>query len=78
MLSLKIDKKYSGFLMALIMVIALDSAMSFAMTTINVGWTSMFLEKFVNGWIIGFVIALPTSLLVFPLATRLVSKIVSE
>ena len=78
MLTLKINKKYSGLLMALNMVIALDSAMSFVMTSVNVGWTEMFLQKFVNGWIIGFFVALPTSIIVFPLATRLVNKIVSE
>ena len=75
---MKIDKKYSGLLTAFIMVIALDSTMSFVMTSVNVGWTEVFLEKFVNAWIIGFVVALPTSIVVIPLARRLVNRIVSE
>jgi hypothetical protein len=77
-LALKINKKYSGFLTVFIMVIALDSTMSFVMTSVNVGWTEMFLQNFVNGWLIGFVVALPTSIIVLPLANRLVNKIVSD
>ena len=75
---MKIDKKYSGFLTLLIMVIALDSTMTFVMTSINVGWTEKFLQSFVNGWLIGIVVALPTSLAVLPFAKRLVNRIVSE
>ena len=75
---MKIDKKYSGFLTLLIMVIALDSTMTVVMTSINVGWTEKFLQSFVNGWLIGIVVALPTSLAVLPLAKRLVNRIVSE
>jgi len=76
--ALKLDKKYSGLLTAIIMTIALDSTMTFTMISINTGWTAGFLQRFVNGWIIGFAVALPTSLLVIPLARRLVNRIVSE
>ncbi len=75
---LKLDKKYSGLLTAIIMTIALDSAMTFTMISINTGWTAGFFQRFVNGWIIGFAVAFPTSLLAFPLARRIVNKIVSE
>ena len=76
--ALKLDKKYSGLLMAIIMTLALDSTMTFTMTSINTGWTAGVFQRFANGWIIGFVVALPTSLLVIPLARRLVNRIVSE
>ena len=75
---LKFDKKYSGFLIALFMTLALDSTMTFAMTSINTGWTAGFLQRFAKGWAIGFVVALPTSLLVIPLARKLVDRLVSE
>ncbi|MCK4884961.1 DUF2798 domain-containing protein [Candidatus Bathyarchaeota archaeon] len=75
---LKLDKKYSGLLTAIIMTIALDSAMTFTMISINTGWTAGFFQRFVNGWIIGFAVALPTSLLAFQLARRIVNRIVSE
>ena len=76
--ALKIEKKYSGLLTAIIMTVALDSTMAFTMTSINTGWIAGFLQRFVNGWIIGFAVALPTSLLVIPLARRLVNRIVTE
>jgi len=76
--ALKLDKKYSGLLIAIIMTIALDSTMTFTMTSINTGWTAEFFHRFVNGWLIGFAVALPTSLVVIPLARRLVNRIVSE
>jgi cellulose synthase/poly-beta-1,6-N-acetylglucosamine synthase-like glycosyltransferase len=76
--SLKVGKKYSGLLMALIMTIALDSAMTFTMVTVNSGWTAGFIQRFVIAWIIGFAVALPTSLLVFPLSRMLVNRLVSE
>ena len=75
---LKLDKKYSGLLTAIIMTIALDSAMTFTMISINTGWTVGFLHRFVNGWLIGFAVAFPTSLLAFQLARRIVNRIVSE
>jgi hypothetical protein len=76
--ALKLDKKYSGLLIAIIMTVVLDSAMSFTMISINTGWTAGFLQRFANGWIIGFAVALPTSLLVIPLARKLVNRIVTE
>ena len=75
---LKISKKYYGLLMALIMTVALDSVMTFTMISVATGWTPGFLNRFVESWLIGFVVALPTSLLVFPLARRLVDGLVSE
>jgi len=64
--------------MALFMTIALDSAMTFTMVSVTTGWTSGFLERFVFGWLIGFAVALPTSILVFPLARKLVNRVTSE
>ena len=75
---MKVDKKYSGLLTAFFMTLALDTTMTFTMTAINIGWTPRFLSSFINGWIIGFVVAFPTSVLVIPLARRLSSKLVSE
>jgi membrane protein implicated in regulation of membrane protease activity len=76
--TLKINQKYYGLLMALFITIALDSAMSFTMVSVTTGWTAGFLEKFVNAWLIGFAVILPTSLLVFPLARKLVNRLTSE
>jgi hypothetical protein len=76
--ALKINQKYYGLLMALFIRIALDSAMSFTMVSVTTGWTAGFLEKFVNAWLIGFIVILPTSLLVFSLERKLVNRLTSE
>lgn len=75
---LKLNNKYFGLLIAFFMTLALDTTMTFTMTTINVGWTEDFLQKFVNAWIIGFIVAFPTSLVVIPLARWVASKIVEQ
>ena len=75
---MKINKKYYGLLIALIMTMALDSVMTFTMVSVTTGWTAGFLERFVNGWLIGFAVALPTTLLVIPLARKLVNRLTSE
>lgn len=61
----------SGFFMVLV----IDTVMTFTMTSIAVGWNSDFPSRFVRGWLVGFVVAYPTALLVFPLVTRLVRRI---
>jgi hypothetical protein len=72
---LKINAKYSGFITALLMVLVLDTAMTFTMTSVFVGWTSGFIQRFAGAWLIGFAVALPTSLAVTPLIRRLVKWI---
>ena len=73
---LKLNKKYSGLLVAFFMTLALDTTLTFTMTMINTGLTEAFIHRFFNGWVIGFIVAFPTSILVIPLAKRLVSNLV--
>jgi len=73
---LGINKKYFGILVAFFMTLALDTTMTFTMTTIYVGLTGEFVPIFVQGWIIGFIVAFPTSIIFIPLARRLSSKFV--
>ncbi len=75
---MKLDKKYAGLILAFFMTIFLDTAMTFTMTSINTGWTSAFLNRFFQSWIIGFIVALPTSILAIPIARRLTSLLMSE
>jgi hypothetical protein len=57
------------------MVLVLDTAMTFTMTSVFIGWTSGFIQRFAGAWLIGFVVALPTSLAITPLIRRLVKRI---
>jgi hypothetical protein len=75
---LKLDKKYSGVLIAFFMTLALDTVMAFTMTSINIGWTELFLQRFSQSWIIGFVVAFPTSIVAIFVARKIVSSLVSK
>jgi len=59
------------------MVVMLDTTMTFTMTSVFIGWTSGFIQRFAGAWLIGFAVALPTSLVITPLVRRLV-KVVCE
>ena len=63
------------FLTALLMSLSLDTVMSFTMTYVITGWDSDFLLRFGFSWLIGFVVALPTSLMIAPIITKIVRKI---
>ena len=71
-----ISNKYFGILVAFFMTLALDTTMTFTMTSINVGWTEQFFPAFLRAWVIGFIVAFPTSIIVIPLARRAASKFI--
>jgi hypothetical protein len=60
------------------MTLALDRVMAFTMTSINIGWTEMFLQRFLQAWIIGFAVAFPNSLVAIFFARKIVSSLISE
>jgi hypothetical protein len=57
------------------MVIVLDTVMSFTMTSVFVGLTAVFIQRFAGAWLIGFAVALPTSLAITPLIRRLAKSV---
>jgi len=74
---MKVNARYSTILTALFMTLSMDTTMTFAMNTIMTGWTPGFPQRFLSGWAIGFLVGLPTSLLIIPLVRRLVDKLLS-
>ena len=42
---------------ALLMVVILDTTMTFTMTSVFIGWTSEFIQRFVGARLIGFAVA---------------------
>lgn len=52
------------------MVVVLDTVMSFTMTSVFVGWIDGFIQRFAGAWLIGFIVAFPTSLAITPLIRR--------
>jgi hypothetical protein len=59
------------------MVLVLDTTMTFTMTSVFIGWTPGFIQRFTGAWLIGFVVAFPTSLAITPLIRRLL-KVICE
>jgi len=60
------------------MSLIMSFAMSLTLTLVNLGLISEFFEKWIRAFGISFVVALPTSLIVVPLAKRIVEKITSD
>lgn len=75
---MKFDKKYSGIVIALFMTLALDTVMTFTMTSINIGLSAVFFQRWLQAWIIGFAVAFPTSLIALPIARKLTKLLVTE
>jgi|OpeIllAssembly_1097287.scaffolds.fasta_scaffold01331_8 magnesium-transporting ATPase (P-type) len=62
-------------LTVLFMALILDTVMTFTMTLLNTGYSSLFLQRFALWWIVGFLVAFPTALIAMPQIRRLVAKI---
>jgi len=60
-----------GILMAFFMALA----MSFIMVLINVGMVAAFFPIWMKSFAIGFVVAVPTSMIAAPVSQKLISKI---
>ncbi len=50
-------------------------AMSFVLTLINLGLVPEFFERWARAFFIGFVVSLPTSMIVIPVVRRIVNKL---
>ena len=72
---MQISKRYFGVLVAFFMTLTLDTAITFTMTTINVGWNEEFVTKFLTGWTIAFCVAFPTATIMIPIARRIANKL---
>jgi ABC-type nitrate/sulfonate/bicarbonate transport system permease component len=76
--TMKMDKKYSTFLLATFMTLAMDFTMTLTMTLITTGLAPGFLQRFIVGFLIGFIVGLPTSLIVLPSARKLATRLTTE
>jgi hypothetical protein len=74
----KIDKKYSIFLLATLMTLAMDFTMTLTMTIIMTGINPGLPMRFGGGFLIGFVVGLPTSLLVIPAVRKIVDRMTAN
>jgi hypothetical protein len=75
---LKIDKKYSIFLLATLMTLTMDFTMTLTMTIIMTGINPGLPMRFGGGFLIGFVVGLPTSLLAIPAVRKIVDRMTAD
>lgn len=71
----KLNKKYSQLLFVTIMVTMMVFSVSLFVTLISVGLTSNFIETWARSYLTGFVIAIPTALVVVRIAGKIVTAI---
>jgi len=71
---MKIAKKYSIILFAALTSLGMSFSMSLTLTLVNVGLAG-FLEKWPRAFIIGFIVSLPTSLIITPIVRKIVNKL---
>lgn len=75
---MKLQKKYAAYIFATIMAIAMGFFMSFFLTWINTGFTNNFILRWLKSFALGVLIAFPTSLIVAPIAQRIVKKVIRD
>ena len=72
-----ISKKYSEALFIAIMGLGMSFIMTLAITYINTGLDSDFLNRWFKAWIAGFPIAVVASAIIAPIAKKLTKKFTS-
>lgn len=72
------DKRYAPYIFATIMSVAMGFFMSFFLTWINTGLAGGFFIRWMKSFGIGVLVAFPISLIVAPVAQRIVYKLVGD
>ena len=75
---MKINPKFTGVFMSLIIALGMSFVISFAMTAINIGFTNLFLFAWLGSWLIGLLVGFPTAALIVPLARKIVTHLTGE
>ena len=73
-----ISVKYLHQVQAFLLSGFMSFIMSGAITFINLGLVDNFVKIWIHAWILAYMIAFPTILLVFPFARKLAMKIASK
>lgn len=73
-----ISSKYLHQVQAFLLSGLMSFIMSGAITFINLGFADNFFSIWVHAWIVAYIIAFPTILIIFPLARKLAMSIASK
>jgi len=71
----KIPQRYASKLLALFTSLIMSYIMSMVITFLNLGWVEDFLSRWMHAWLTAFLVAFPTTLLVLPVARRIVAAL---
>jgi hypothetical protein len=75
---MKISRKYYSVLFGTLMALGMVFAVSLVITLINVGFSSGFWITYLQTFMIGFLVSLPTSIILVPVVKRMVDKLTAE
>lgn len=73
---MKLDKKYSHFLVIALMAVIMTSVISFVMTYVALGFVSDFLFIWLGSIPLGFVVSYPAALVALPFSQKIVKRII--
>jgi hypothetical protein len=72
----RVNRKYATVLFGVFMSLGMSFSQSLVISIINL--RGFYLEKWLLAFAIGFVVSLPTSLVIIPIVQRLVKKLVRD
>jgi len=72
---MKIKRKYMPIMMGLAMGTFMSLFMSLVISLVNVGPVPHFLSVWMRAWVAGLAIGVPAAVMVFPLAKKIVDRI---
>lgn len=72
----RVSRKYATVLFGVFMSLGMSFSQSLVISIINL--RGFYLEKWLLAFAIGFVVSLPTSLVIIPIVQRLVKKLVRD
>lgn len=72
---MRLTKKQSKIVFGVLMAFFMAMAMSFIMVLINIGLVESFIPIWLKSFFIGFVVAVPTSMIAAPISNKLINLI---
>ncbi|MFO7594051.1 MAG: DUF2798 domain-containing protein [Pseudomonadota bacterium] len=70
---IRLPHRHAPKLLAFFTSLIMSFIMSMVITFINLGWVEDFIQRWMDAWLSAFLIAFPTTLLVLPIARRIVA-----
>ena len=74
----KFSAKYKPIITGILMGLSLSFIMSFTMTVVMVGFAPIFMRAWFNGFVIGSLVSIPTSLILGPIIAKVVESMIID